>query len=174
MACADINPSNPELFQLVAGKILEGVTTGFANAGLSPIKRRYVGLGPVPSEDCCPDLVAWISNVRVFDELPPDGLREARILSHYGIAFDVNIRVGDCYFEVNPDNPREIVSAEQLERWSDKINSYGQIAFVAGIQALVGDPDMQCGTSITPGVMNPYQEGGCAGFSFAITVGVFF
>lgn len=172
MACEDITPENPHLFGLVAGKLLDGIEKGLSRNGLKPIKRTYVGMGPVPSEDCCPDLVAWITNVRIFDQQAPDTLAENRVLIHFGMAFDINIRIGECFFEVDPENPKALVAPKQIEQWANVINDYGQVAYWEGLKAMLHDPDLQCGTSITPGYMNPYQGGGCGGFQFAITVGV--
>lgn len=172
MACRDITPNNPHVFSLIANKLLDGIQKALSEAGIPPIPRRYVGMGPTPSQDCCPDLVGWISNVRLYDQQAPDTLGEGRILNHFGMAFDVNIRIGECFFEVNPDDPKQIVAPKQLDAWTDKINALGSVAYWGGINALANDTDLQCGTSITPGYMNPYQDGGCGGFQFAITVGL--
>lgn len=172
MACEELSKNNPELFDLVANIALDGIAQGMARKGIAPITRSYVGLGPIPVQDCCPDIVAWISNVRPYDATPPDGLVESRILKHWGLAFELNIRVSDCFFEVDPNKPSAIMDADSISKMSSRINGVGLVAYVSTIDALTNSDQMACGTSVTPTAMFPYQEGSCGGFQFSVSIGV--
>lgn len=166
MSCIGLNP---DVGNQVANKIIEAIEAGWGLDGLQKINRSYVGMGPVPSEDCCPDLVVWLSNVRMFDA-DQDTLREGRILKHYGIAFDINVRIGLCFFEM--DNGGELVELSQVQGWAEEINRYGMSAYQRAVSGLMDDPQLQCSFSITPQPMYPFQDGGCAGYTFAIGIGV--
>src|SRR5688572_24547242 len=102
MTCENFNPFDPTLPNQLAHLALEGIVGAIAEAGLPAIKRAYVGIGPIPAEDCCPDIVVWITNIRLWDGSAPDTLVENRVLAHWGIAFDINARVGDCFWELTP------------------------------------------------------------------------
>lgn len=173
MTCENLNPSDPNLSNLLAQTALDGIVGAIAKAGLTPIKRAYVGVGPVPAEDCCPDIVVWVSNIRLWDGNAPDTLTEGRILEHFGIAFDINARIGDCFWELTggtatkkpvPETPKRISAM------SNPIHQYGTAAYLGAVNALGNLP--ACNVSVHPQPANPYQDGGCAGFIFTIGVSV--
>ena len=162
----------PDLTNVFADKVVAAITNGLENASLAPISRTYVGRGPTPSEDCCPDIVVWVSNLRIYDQASPDTLQENRVLAHVGLAFDVNVRLGLCFFEVGSD--MKVIDSTEITELSKEINSYAHIVYTSAITGLMADEDVRRNAdSITPTTAFDYQEGGCAGIQFAITVGVF-
>jgi hypothetical protein len=165
-----MNQCEDDVFNAVADKLLTSIQVGIAEAGLPAIKRQYVGMGPVPSEDCCPDVVVWVSNVRFYDSAAPDTLRENRLLEHFGMAFDVNVRIGVCFFEM--DGEGKLIDLETVDGWAKLANRYGHTAYLRGIQGLLNDSDLTCLASITPQPMYPFQDGGCAGYTYSVSVGV--
>lgn len=169
MACEDYDILDPKLPDQLAHVMLDGIVGAIAKGGLTKIDRAYVGVGPVPAEDCCPDIVVWVSNIRLWDGSAPDTLTEGRILEHFGIAFDLNARIGDCFWELDPKTNQPFPKAK-INKLSAPINSYGSAAFLGAVQALGELP--ACNVDVHPGSANPYQEGGCAGFTFTIGVSV--
>lgn len=169
MDCEGTSKSYVNLFNIVGEAVVDSIGARYLSDGLEAIPRAFLGMGPVPSEDCCPDLVVWISNVRVFDATPPDGLREGELGAHWGLAFDVNVRVGQCYLEV--DEKGHPFPPEDITDMTEILNRYGHSTYIGALlvkgQAGMGD----CAISLTPQPMFPFQSGGCAGWQFAITVG---
>lgn len=164
MQC-DIN-----VFNDVAQILLEGIETGITEAGLPQISRAYIATGPIPAEDCCPDLVVWVSNIRFYDVASPDSLQENRLLEHFGMAFDLNVRLGLCYIE--SDESGQPSSADVLHNWSQEINRYSHTAYLRGVQALHTNTELDCIASISPRAAEPYNLGGCAGISYSVSVGI--
>jgi hypothetical protein len=167
MACEPLDANDPKVLNLLANTALDGITAAIAENNLPKIKRSYVGVGPIPAEDCCPDLVAWITNIRLWDQASPDTLIENRVLVHFGLAFNINIRIGDCFWELDPKtmNP---YPPDEITKMSDRINQYGVTAYLAAITAL---HDLgACNLGVHPLSADPYQDGGCGGFTFAIGV----
>lgn len=164
---------NANVVNQVAQKTLDAIAENWGRDGLSSIQRRYIGMGPVPAEDCCPDLVVWASNIRIFDS-DNDTLREGRVLKHFGLAFDINVRVGLCFFEMT-DNGKggvDLVETSQIQKWAEEINRYGVSSYLGATLGLVNDPQLACSFTVSPQPMYPFQEGGCAGYNFAIGIGV--
>lgn len=169
MTCENLSPFDPTTPNQLAQVVLNGITGAIAGAGLPVIKRAYVGVGPVPAEDCCPDIVVWITNIRLWDGSAPDTLTENRTLNHWGVAFDINARVGDCFWELVPGTDKPDTPAN-ITKMSAPINTYGTASFLGAVQALEA-LDI-CNVSIHPRTADPYQDGGCAGFQFIIGVGI--
>lgn len=169
MTCENLSPTDPTVPQYVAEIALEGIKAALAANGLTAIKRAYVGVGPVPAEDCCPDIVVWITNIRLWDGNAPDTLTENRVLDHFGLAFNVNARIGDCFWELDPATNKPFPHTE-ISKMSKKINDYGTAAYLGTIQAL-GEMD-HCNVSVHPVTADPYQDGGCGGFIFTVGVSV--
>ena len=162
---------DPDLINDAANITLDAIEAGIADAGLAPITRTYQGMGPVPAEDCCPDLVVWGSNIALYDFAVPNTLQENRILSHVGISFDLNVRIGLCFWET--DQEGNLNSPAQIDVDSKAIHRYVTIAYTHSITALLTNEVMQArADSITPGTAIPFQSGGCAGFEWAHTISV--
>lgn len=169
MACDTYNINNPNVTNEIAALVLQGVKDAIAAAGLKAFPRAYIGIGPIPSQDCCPDLVVWISNIRLNDSNVPDTLRENRLLGLFGVAFNVNVRVGECFFEITgTESKPELVASNKITKMASLINQYGYAAFMGAIRTLL-DLD-ECGLSVTPYNSDPYQMGLCAGFQFSFAV----
>lgn len=172
MACNDFNPFDPDTPNQVAETVLRGIEAAIGEAGLAKINRAYIGLGPTPVEDCCPDLVVWVSNIRLWDSNPPDTLIENEILTHFGVAFNINVRVGECFWELVQKGDKEFVPAppQEITNMSKIINRYGMASFLGAIKVLM---DLeQCGLSVTPYSSDPFQDGGCGGYNFVFAVGL--
>lgn len=168
MACEDFQIGDPTLPDQIAKMVLDGVESAIAAAGLKKMPRAYVGVGPVPAQDCCPDLVVWVSNIRLWDSNSPDTLQENRVLAHFGVAFDINVRIGDCFFEV--DDKGKPFPPAQISKMSSKVNQYGYAMFL-GVVATIQDL-ANCGLNISPRNADPYNDGACAGFQSAFSVSV--
>lgn len=164
---------DPDLFNSVSKTLIEGISVGYKSANLKIPTIRYLGMGPVPAEYCCPDLVVWVTNVRPWDSASPDTLVENRILIHWGLAFDLNVRIGECYLEMT-DKGGTKESADITEQ-TKVLNKYGIVTYESAINSLMatgacGASD--CNMSVTPLPMSPYNEGGCAGWNMVFTVAI--
>lgn len=160
---------DPDIFNTLGNQLLTGITQAFATRGLDAVN-AHLAMGPIPAEDCCPDLVVWVSNIRIWDASSPDNLQENRLLMHFGLAFDLNVRIGLCYIESDDDGGP--VDPVQLQAWTETINRYGHAAYVGGLQALLSHEDNGCDVDLRPNPMDPYNSGGCAGYTYTVSVSV--
>jgi hypothetical protein len=168
VACElSISAADPDVYNNVIDVFSASIANRYAEDGLDAIGRTFIGMGPIPAEDCCPDLVYWVSNVRPYDATPPDGLRENALGVHWGIAFDVNVRVGQCYLE---GDDKGAFPAATITGYSEILNRYGHSTYMGALTAM--DDFGTCDVLLTPQAMYPFQSGGCAGWQFAITVAV--
>lgn len=152
----------------LAETLLQGMEAAISTAGLSAISRSHQSVGPIPAEDCCPDLVVWLSNIRIYDAASPDTLNENRVLIHYGLAFDINVRIGLCFLE-SIDNGDPMPTGD-IHDQSVQINQYALAAYVGGLQSVMDYRDIvECDLNIRPNPADPYNSGGCAGFTWTIT-----
>lgn len=164
--------SDPDLFSTVARSILDGVAAALDACGLDIPPCDFVGFSR-PAETSCPDLVAWVTNIRAWDGNTMDsGLQEGRLLCFNAYAFDVTIRLGQCFvdFDDNGNNlPPEI-----QEDFSSTMYRYAQAMYIgfvaqwrAGNISSLGNCD-----PITVSSLIDYKEGGCGGWEYTVTVGV--
>lgn len=166
---------DPSLPNQIADIVISNIQTELVAHGLKKIARNYIGMGPVPAEDCCPDLVGWVSNVRLWDANSPDGLRENRVLANmFGIAWDFNIRLGLCFLEGDADGAFD---SKKISDQGREINKYGMTAYIAAVHSL-SEFTYNCGNGggceidLLPQPMSPYNTGGCAGWNMIFTIGV--
>lgn len=162
----------PDIVNTIADAVLQGMVNAISSCGLEPITRAYVGFGPTPSEDCCPDLVVWATNYRLYDQSAPDTLIEAGILQHFGLAFDLSIRLGLPFFEMDGD---KLTSTENIRVMSGRLNEYGRVAYLSSALTANQHSDIQPIENITfvaPTPASEFQSGGCAGFQWSITFGL--
>lgn len=162
----------PDLLHNMGKSILASVAAALRCNGIDVPSRSYVGFDR-PPQDCCPELVAWIGNVRPWDGGFPD-TRTAGNLFYSGAngwSFDITLRIGRCYVDYSDTGP---LDPETLEDWSkqlyrDATAMYFGWAFQwrAGNVTELGRCDL-----MTLGPLSQYNEGGCAGHEFTITVGV--
>ena len=165
---------DPDIGNQLLDVVLGNIQMQLVQQGLKKFERNFIGMGPVPAEDCCPDLVGWISNLRLWDAASPDQLRENRVLQNtFGIAFDLNIRIGLCYLE----GDIKAYDSKFITTESKELNRYGFVAYLAAVHALT-EFTYNCGNSgeceidVLPQSMFPYNTGGCAGWNFVATVAV--
>lgn len=167
-----LDVSDPDLFSNVARSILDGVSSALDDCGLDVPPCDFVGFSR-PAETSCPDLVAWVTNIRPWDDNTMDGgLVEGRLLCFNAYAFDVTIRLGQCFvdFDENGNN----LPPDMQEDFSSALYRYAHvmyIGFVAKWKAgKVSALDRCDPLSISP--MIDYKEGGCGGWEYTVTVGV--
>jgi hypothetical protein len=143
------------------------------NAGLSvPTENGVVMVRP--AEDCCPDLKLWVDNIRPFDIAFPNTLNENRILTHFAIAFDLNVRFGMCYIESDEDG--EAMDIKTLVDWTTQIEAYINPVYTFPIFEIARGCVEEFGVvgqTFLPSNMTGYNLGGCAGFEYLITFGLF-
>src|SRR5688572_9844132 len=100
---SDIRPSDRNVFNKVGHVVLESLADVIASYGMDVPPRTFLGFEN-PPEDCCPDLVAWITNVRLWDGEFPDGRNTTNLTTcAIGWAVDVNVRLGRCYIDFDKD-----------------------------------------------------------------------
>ncbi len=162
---------NQQFFINVGTSILESAADALQCYGLDIPDRLFVGFDR-PPQDCCPELVAWIDNIRLWDGEFPDTSRGGGLLQVFGYAFDVTIRIGRCYVDYDDDGP---LDTGTLTDFSGHLYADATALYMGWLhQWRAGNV-----TELTKcdlgeiGPMTSYHEGGCAGWEFRITVGVF-
>lgn len=163
---------NPDFFLNVAASILASAADALECNGLSVPPRLYVGFDN-PPQDCCPELVAWVTNVRTWDGDFPDVRQSGNLRMSWGYAFDVTLRIGRCYVDVGEDG--EPLDAATLQDFSAQLYRDASALYMGWLfQWQAGNvTELQACDLVNVGAMLPYSEGGCAGQEFTITVGVF-
>lgn len=168
-----VTPTRSTAFFLnVAKSILESAADALRCNGLEVPDRFYVGFDR-PPQDCCPELTAWAGNVRTWDGDFPDTRRSGDIKCHIGYAFDVTIRIGRCYLDM--DESGQPLDSEIIEDWAGILYADATALYVGWIgQWKAGNVSelSQCDL-VNVGAMSQYHEGGCAGHEFIVTVGAF-
>lgn len=159
-----------DVFNDVGEQVRSAIVDALAEQSL-PVDRSFLAMGPIPAEESCKEVLVWISNTRLYDAASPDTLQENRVLVHYGMAFDVNVRIGLCYVE--SDNDGDAMPAATLNAWTRQINQYGVVSYLAATNELTGDRLGPASMySVTPSPMEPYNLGDHAGWTFTITVAI--
>lgn len=157
-----------DVFSTIGEQVRSGIVNALAGVGLS-VDRSHLAMGPVPAEESCREVLVWISNVRIYDAAAPDTLQENRVLVHFGLAFDINVRIGLCYIESDSDG--EPTPANTLDQWTRTIHQYGVTSYLAATNELTGDRlGPASSLSVTPSSMEPYNLGDHAGWTFVISV----
>ena len=170
------SPYDPEIFVNVAKSVLDSVDKSLFLASRDSPSRQFVGFAR-PPQDCCPDLVAWLGNIRPYDGNGMNsGLREDRLLCHNAWAFDITIRLGRCYIDFDDDGGP--LDGQTIEDFSNELYRDAQVIYVNwvnqwrnGSGVCDGDEFDAC-DPLGIGPLIEYKEGGCAGWEFTITVGV--
>lgn len=160
-----------QFFLSVATSILESCADALRCYSLDVPERFYVGFDR-PPQDCCPELVAWVGNVRTWDGDFPDTRRSGNIQCVVGYAFDVTIRIGRCYVDYTDEGPLDV---ETLMDFTAPLYADATALYVGWIgQWKAGNvTELSACDLVTVGAMTQYHEGGCAGHEFVITVGAF-
>lgn len=160
-------------YQALAERYLRLIHQSINNAGLTVPEITGVVMTR-PPEDCCPDLVVWVENVRPFDLTFPSGMNENRMLSHFAMAFDLFVRLGQCYIE--SDDKGNLMDIGILQEWTSNINEYiNPIYTIPLFEIAKGCVDEfgECGQTFLASNLNGYNLGGCAGYEYVVTIGLF-
>lgn len=163
--------SDPTYFTTVATSILDGMKAALRCNNVEVPDRSFVGFSS-PPQDCCPELVAWVTNIRTWDGNFPEGMREGRLLCFNSYAFDVSVRIGRCYVDSASDG--SAIDHRDLQDWSAILYKDASALYIGFIQQWRSGQVTELSTCepLTVGNMTSYNEGGCAGWEFTITVGV--
>lgn len=152
----------------VGQSVLEGLKDALNCLGIEVPSRCYVGFDR-PPQDCCPELVVWVGNIRTYTADFPE---ERSLKYGWGYAFDVNVRIGRCYVDMDDDGPLE---PEIIEDWTRALYQ-DAVAVYHGFlnQWSAGNIEELADCTAVVGVdhMGQYREGGCAGHEFIIKVNV--
>lgn len=162
------------IFLNLGRSILDSVADTLACNSLDVPERRYVGFDR-PPQDCCPELVAWVSNIRVWDGLPMDGRQSGELICVNGWAFDVTMRIGRCYIDIDVDaNGFKPMSVSGIEEASEPLYKDAAAMYFGFIAAWKAGniTELTVCDAVNVSAMSPYHEGGCAGWEFTISVGV--
>jgi hypothetical protein len=163
---------NKDFFINVATSILGSAVDSLECYGLTVPPRIYVGFDR-PPQDCCPELTAWVHNLRNWNGEFPETNQENSWLCVVGYAFDVTIRIGRCYWDLEESGasmPVEDLTQLNTEMYRDLTALY--MGWIHQWRAGNVTELTKCDLGAV-GAAQPYREGGCAGWEFTITVGVF-
>ena len=162
--------SNVDYFFNVAQSIVNSVSQALRCSNLEVPSRLFVGFDR-PPQDCCPELVGWVGNVRTWDGDFPDVRSNGRLLCTNGYAFDVTIRIGRCY--IDSDSDGGALDHETLQDFARELYKDVSAIYLGWIaQWRAGEvTELSNFELVTVGNCTQYNEGGCAGHEFTITVG---
>lgn len=163
--------SDKDFFLNIATSVLESCAAALDCNGLEVPNRLYVGFDR-PPQDCCPELTAWVGNIRPYDAGFPDSRHAGNLLCLNSWAFDITIRIGRCYVDIDTDGePLDVETLTDFTRvlyWDASALLFGWVGqWRAGNVSELTKCDL-----VNVGAMTQYHEGGCAGQEFTITVGV--
>lgn len=161
-----------QFFMNVGQSILDSAVDALECYGLDVPERVFVGFDD-PPQDCCPELVVWLGNLRVWDGDFPDSRATTDLRHHWGYAFDATIRIGRCYVDVDEQgNP---IDADVLADWNQALYADATALYMGWLgQWIAGNvSELVSCDLITPGPLTQYNDGGCAGHQFTVTVGMF-
>lgn len=167
-----LTDSNP--YDVLAHRYLELIKTAISNADLRVPNNSGVVMVRPADDVCCDLLLLWVDNVRSFDIAFPNALNENRLLINFGVAFDVNVRFGQCYIESDEDGEAQDVSV--LSDWTTSINAYINPIYTHPLSEIVLGCVEEFGTSgqtLLPSNLNGFNLGGCAGYEYVVTFGLF-
>lgn len=160
---------NPEYFGNVAQSILDSAADALRCQNIDVPQRMYVGFER-PAQDCCPDLVAWVSNIRVWDGDFPNTRTNGRLLATNLYAFDVTIRIGRCYIESDANG--QPLDSETLGDFSRALYKDATTLYSGWLYEWRSGnvAELNNYSAVDIGPCTPYNSGGCAGWEFTITV----
>lgn len=132
--------------------------------------RRIIGWAN-PPDDCCPAIIVWADNIRpnpVYDipgQQSTPGCPPAWLI-------DVNVRVADCYVDVNPESPDVMLQDQNIAALTQGMLHLTHCAYFGFYCRWVSgqvDEITLC-TPVALGGLTTYAEGACGGVEFTITV----
>lgn len=160
---------DPLFFMNVGQSILDSAVDALECYELDVPDRLFVGFDE-PPQDCCPELICWLGDVRTWDgNLTGNG----NLQQHIGYQFDCTIRIGRCYVDV--DEKGEPIDSAILADWNQLLYADMTALYIGWVgQWQAGNvTELSNCDVVSLGTMTQYNEGGCAGSQFTITVGVF-
>lgn len=162
---------NVNFFKNVGESILASVVDALECYELDVPPRTYVGFDE-PPQDCCPELVVWLGNVRTWDG-NFDQRREDNLNLHFGYAFDCTVRIGRCFVDV--DDKGQPLDTDTLGDFSQALYADATAIYFGWLgQWQAGNvTELSACELVSVGTLTQYNEGGCAGHQFTISVGVF-
>lgn len=161
-----------DFFMNVGNSILAGAVAALECYEIDVPERAFVGFDE-PPQDCCPELVCWLGNVRLWDGDFPDTRLTTDLKMHFGYAVDCTVRIGRCYIDVDEHgNP---IDADTLSDWTSAIYADATALYVGMLHQWQAGAitELSACDLLTVGALTQYNDGGCAGHQFTITVGVF-
>lgn len=164
--------SDPLAIHNVGQSIIDSIAQHVSEHGIDPPDKRWVGFSN-PPEQCCPDLVVWADNLRLWDGTSFDsGLRDNRLMCTARMAVDYTIRFGLCYFDIDPEG--QLVNTDQLSSWAADLNhiGYALLSWVRAIRSGVIAELQPNDADVKPSPITSYNMGGCAGWQVTLTVGL--
>mgnify|MGYP001557842829 CR=1 FL=1 len=124
-----------------------------------------------PPQDCCPELAVWVDNMRPWDGVPFEGLQFGHLQCFNLWAVDVGVRIGRCYVDIDGSgNPIDPQSIEDLARPIYRDGNILYVGWVAKFRAKEICQICPCDIGTVSNLIS-YNEGGCAGWEFIVTVG---
>lgn len=168
----DIRPNDRDVFDKIGHIIIDSLADVIKSYGMDVPPRNFVGF-ETPPEDCCPDLVVWLTNIRLWDEQFADGRSTTYITNCVNAwAVDVNVRLGRCYIDFDANG--QPLDAGTLEEWSKLLNKDAHALSIGWIQAFrqgqikgLGSCDL-----VDMGTLTSYRQADCAGWQVTYTVGI--
>lgn len=163
---------NIEFFMNVGRSILDSAIDALECYDLDVPDRAFVGFDE-PPQDCCPELVVWLGNVRTWDGDFPDSRNSGDLKMHIGYAMDCTIRIGRCYIDV--DEHGQPIDPTIIEDWTQALYADATALFIGWIgQWQAGNvSELDACDLVTVSALTQYHDGGCAGHQFTVTVGMF-
>jgi hypothetical protein len=167
-----VDVTDSKLFSKVGKSILDSLSDTLDKCSLEVPPCSFLGFER-PPEINCPDLVAWISNIRPWDGNSVDsGLTDNRLKCFNLWAFDVTIRLGLCYIDFDEDGSNR--PPDEQEDLSSIIYQYAHTMYIGWVaqwrSGLV--TELTACDPITISSLTSFKEGGCGGWEFTISVGL--
>lgn len=162
--------SNVGFFTNVGKSVLKSAADALECHGLDVPSRLFVGFDR-PPQDCCPELVLWIGNIRPWDGDFPDTRSNGRLLCSNAYSFDATIRIGRCYVDIGQNG--ETLDEQTLEDFSTEMYKDATALYMGWVsQWRAGNVDeLDNYEAVTVGPLTSYNQGGCGGWEFTITIG---
>lgn len=160
-----------EFFMNVGQSILDSAIAALECYELDVPARAFVGFDE-PPQDCCPELVVWLGNVRTWDGDFPETRLSTNLQMHWGYAFDVTVRIGRCYVDVNEDGTP--IDALILADWNQALYADATALYFGWLHQWSAEQvsELDKCDLVNVGTLSQYNDGGCAGHQFTISVGM--
>lgn len=172
MPSNQILPGNPDFLLLFGQAVLDSLEQVLLECEQDVPDRRILAFQE-PPEDCCPDLAVWVDNMRPWDGTPFEGLTFGHLTACNNMwAADVNVRIGRCYIDVDPQTSQPL-PPDQVKELSAQIYRDGNILYTGWVNKMRNNEvcNITRYSLNTVSALLSYNDGGCAGWRFTVTVG---